>query len=117
MGDCDAQSGMVNVVYTIVTKDGQEIVMPGLGQDCELVSYVSTPWIACAQTSPERNGTGPGASRSCLKQDRQSRVSDKEGKEGMSHISVKHHIGRLEVLLRIKCWSDMYRPWVCFPAL
>lgn len=49
---------MVNVVYTIVTKDGQEIVMPGLGQDCKLVSYVSTPWIACAQTSPERNGTG-----------------------------------------------------------
>lgn len=32
--------------------------MPGLGQDCKLVSYVSTPWIACAQTSPERNGTG-----------------------------------------------------------
>lgn len=66
--------------------------MPGLGQDCKLVSYVSTPWIACAQTSPERNGTGTWSFDVVfLKQDRQGRVSVKEGEEGMCHTSVKSH--------------------------
>lgn len=36
-------------------------------------------------------GLGPGASMSCLKQDRQGRVSDKEGEEGMCHTSVNSH--------------------------